>query len=76
MQNPAPPQASAYPHADSPHTPPGTAADAGPLPLDTQLLLALLDLKTERLLEEVEPLVIAIANREAQLASAEELRSI
>jgi len=69
MQNPAPPQASAYPHADSPHTPPGTAADAGPLPLDTQLLLALLDLKTERLLAGVEPLILANANREAAEAA-------
>ena len=72
--NPAPPQASASPLADSPPTPPGTAADAGPLPLDTQLLLALLDLKTERLLAEVEPLIIANANREAQIASAEDMR--
>ena len=35
------------------------------LPLDTHLLLALLDLKTERLLAEVEPLIEAIANRQA-----------
>ena len=41
------------------------------MPLDTQLLLALLDLKTERLLDEVEPLVMAIANREASEASNE-----
>jgi hypothetical protein len=67
--NPAPPQASASPHADSPPTPPGTAADAGPLPLDTQLLLALLDLKTERLLAEVEPLILANVNREAAEAA-------
>ena len=41
------------------------------LPLDTQLLLALLDLKTERLLVEAEGLVIAIANAEAQVAAQE-----
>ena len=67
--NPAPQQASATSPAGSPTTPPGTAADAGPLPLDTQLLLALLDLKTERLLAEVEPLILANANREAAEAS-------
>jgi hypothetical protein len=44
------------------------------MPLDTQLLLALLDLKTERLLAEVEPLIEAIANVEAQIASAEDMR--
>jgi hypothetical protein len=42
-----------------------------PLPLDTLYLLALLDLKTERLLAEVEPLIEAIANAEAQIASAD-----
>jgi hypothetical protein len=67
--NPAPSQASATSPADSPPTPPGTAADAGPLPLDTQLLLALLDLKTERLLAEVEPLILANVNREAAEAA-------
>jgi len=36
-----------------------------PLTLDAQLLLALLDLKTERLLAEVEPLIEAIANQQA-----------
>lgn len=41
------------------------------LPLDTQLLLALQDLKTERLLAEVEPLMLAIANREAMDAAHE-----
>jgi hypothetical protein len=46
------------------------------MPFETQLLLALLDLKTERLLQEVEPLIIANANREAALASAEERASI
>jgi hypothetical protein len=44
--------------------------------MDTQLLLALLDLKTERLLAEVEPLILANVNREAALASAEERASI
>lgn len=34
------------------------------LPPDTELLLLRLDLKTERLLAEVEPIVIANANRE------------
>jgi hypothetical protein len=38
---------------------------SAPLPLDTQLLLALLDLKTERLLVEAEGLIEAIANRQA-----------
>jgi hypothetical protein len=42
-----------------------------PLPLDTQLLLALLDLKTERLLNECEALIEAIANREAAEAAQE-----
>ena len=46
------------------------------MPLEVQLLLALLDLKTERLLQEVEPLIIANVNREAALASAEERASI
>lgn len=41
------------------------------LPLDAQLLLLRLDLKTERLLAEVEPLVLAIANKEAMDASNE-----
>ena len=41
------------------------------MPLDTQLLLALLDLKTERLLADVEPLIEAIANREAAEAAME-----
>ena len=77
VTNPAPPQAPALPYAaGSPTPPPGTAADAGPLPMDTQLLLALLDLKTERLLAEVEPLILANVNREAALASAEERASI
>ena len=44
--------------------------------MDTQLLLALIDLKTERLLAEVEPLILANVNREAALASAEERASI
>jgi hypothetical protein len=44
------------------------------MPLDTLYLLALLDLKTERLLAEVEPLIEAIANVEAQIASAEDMR--
>ena len=44
------------------------------LPLDTQLLLALLDLKTERLLAEAESIVIRYANREAQLASVKDMR--
>lgn len=44
------------------------------LPHDTQLLLALLDLKTERLLQEVEPIVIRYANAEAQMAAQEALR--
>jgi len=44
--------------------------------MDTQLLLALLDLKTERLLQEVEPLIMANVNREAALASAQERASI
>ena len=39
------------------------------MPLDTQLLLALLDLKTERLLAEVEPLIEAIANQQATEAA-------
>ena len=44
------------------------------LPLDTQFLLALLDLKTERLLQEVEPLVMAIANKEAAEAALQDFR--
>ena len=44
------------------------------LPLDTQLLLALLDLKTERIIAEAEAIVISYANREAQLASAKDMR--
>jgi hypothetical protein len=46
-------------------------APSSEMPIDTQLLLALLDLKTERLLAEVEPLIEAIANAEAQIASAD-----
>ena len=38
---------------------------------ETLYLLALLDLRTERLLAEVEPLVLANANREATYASIE-----
>jgi hypothetical protein len=44
------------------------------MPLDTLYLLALLDLKTERLLAEVEPLIEDIANVEAQIASQEQMR--
>jgi hypothetical protein len=44
----------------------------GPISPDTELLLLRLDLKTERLLAEVEPLVIANANREATDAAAED----
>jgi len=65
--NPAPPQAPVAPAAGSP--PPRTAADAGPMPLEVQLLLALLDLKTERLLAEVEPMILANVNREAAEAA-------
>ena len=36
---------------------------------ETLYLLALLDLRTERLLQEVEPLVLANANREAHEAA-------
>jgi hypothetical protein len=43
-----------------------------PLPLDTQLLLALLDLKTERLLNECEALIEDIANREAVEAALQQ----
>ena len=39
-----------------------------------QLLLARLDLKTERLLAEVEPLVLAIANQQAAEASLQDAR--
>ena len=39
--------------------------------METQLILALLDLKTERLLTECEALIIANVNREAQLAALE-----
>lgn len=47
-------------------------APSSETPLDTQLLLALLDLKTERLLNECEALIEAIANREAAEASLQE----
>ena len=39
---------------------------------ETLYLLALLDLKTERLLAECEPLVLANANREAHEASLQD----
>ena len=42
-----------------------------PLCMETQLILALLDLKTERLLNECEALIISNVNREAQLAALE-----
>jgi len=42
--------------------------------MDTQLLLALIDLKTERLLAEVEPLILANVNMEAADASLQALR--
>ena len=42
------------------------------LPHDTLYLLALLDLKTERLLAEVEPLIEAIANRQATDAALQD----
>ena len=41
------------------------------LPLDAMLLLALLDLKTERLIAEAEAIVIFNANREAAEAAQE-----
>ena len=40
---------------------------------ETLYLLALLDLKTERLLAECEPLVLANANREAQEAALQDM---
>ena len=46
--------------------------DTAPVPtltIDTQLLLLKQDLKTERLLVEVEPLVLAIANQQATEAA-------
>ena len=49
-------------------------APSSEIPLDMQLLLALLDLKTERLLQEVEPLVMAIANKEAAEAALQDFR--
>lgn len=42
------------------------------LPPDTALLLALLDLKTERLLAEVEPIIIRNACIEATYAAIED----
>jgi len=55
-------------------TPPNVAPEASQrvleaFPLDTQLLLALLDLKTERLLAECELVVTNNANIEAQMAA-------
>jgi hypothetical protein len=56
-------------------SPSAPSRETPPLPLDTQLpldamlLLALLDLKTERLLAEVEPLIEAIANQQATEAA-------
>jgi hypothetical protein len=47
-------------------------APSNEIPLDTQLLLALLDLKTERLLNECEALIEAIANREAAEAALQQ----
>ena len=44
------------------------------LPLDTQLLLALLDLKTERLIAEADAIVIFNANREAAEVSLQDAR--
>ena len=42
------------------------------MPLDTQLLLALLDLKTERLLAEAEVIVMRYANMEAAEAALQD----
>ena len=55
----------------SPNAP---SSETPSFPLDTQLLLALLDLKTERIIAEAEAIVISYANREAQLASAKDMR--
>ena len=44
----------------------------GPLPPDTELLLLRLDLKTERLLAEVEPIIIRNACIEATYAAIED----
>ena len=55
----------------SPTAPSSETSQPQALPLDTQLLLALLDLKTERLLAEVELIVIDYANREAAEAAQE-----
>ena len=50
-------------------SPTAPGSETSLMPLDTQLLLALLDLKTERLLAGVEPLILANANREAAEAA-------
>ena len=42
------------------------------MPLDAQLLLALLDLKTERLLAEAELIVLRYANMEAAEAALQQ----
>ena len=46
------------------------------LPPDTALLLALLDLKTERLLAEVEPIIIRNACIEATYAAIEDQNDV
>ena len=55
-------------------SPTAPGSETSLMPLDTQLLLALLDLKTERIIAEAEAIVISYANREAQLASAKDMR--
>ena len=52
------------------------SASTGPIPPDTELLLLRLDLKTERLLAEVEPIIIRNACIEATYAAIEDRNDV